>query len=281
MHCHPAGVLLATKLPAQDPSEAPLGRDQVYMSSVTIGGVTFSCHSTVAKEQVWCLHAPGLYGLSSSQGAMLSCRLEGLGHARDVAAQHRPADEHACHARAGCADLLQRSGQAAGAGGQGRPGVPCHGACGPEGGCLVHVCMHHAAAAGRQRRQAGVPAVLGVQVNNKVRACMQGLKPDGQPMDNLHKERQRTDRIYDYDVYNDLGDPAKSKDLLRNTLGGDKLPFPRRLRTGRPPVPGYPQCESDAPTPERAPAPLLQAFALVLTRLRVSMHAAAAHDVPC
>ena len=63
--CHSAGVLLATKLSAQAHSQAPLHRDQLYMSSVTIGGVTFSCHSTVAIEQVCCLHAPGWYGLMS------------------------------------------------------------------------------------------------------------------------------------------------------------------------------------------------------------------------
>lgn len=48
--------------------------------------------------------------------------------------------------------------------------------------------------------------------------------------------RKQSDRIYDYATYNDLGNPDKGKEYSRPNLGGEKMPFPRRCRTGRPPT---------------------------------------------
>ncbi|WRX24242.1 Lipoxygenase [Theobroma cacao] len=50
-------------------------------------------------------------------------------------------------------------------------------------------------------------------------------------------ERKWFERVYDYDVCNDIGDPDCDPSKTRPVLGGKGLPYLRRCRTGCPPCP--------------------------------------------
>lgn len=56
---------------------------------------------------------------------------------------------------------------------------------------------------------------------------LKNLKGDGTG------KRERWDRIYDYDVYNDLGFLESDGQDVHPILGGPQHPYPRRVRTGR------------------------------------------------
>ncbi|MFQ6653977.1 hypothetical protein Gotur_025123 [Gossypium turneri] len=71
-----------------------------------------------------------------------------------------------------------------------------------------------------------------VELRKKELQKLQAPRPKG--------EWNPWDRIYDYDVYNNLGDPKNGRLYDRPVLGGSTtFPYPRRLKTG------HPNCQHD------------------------------------
>ncbi|KAL5998182.1 Lipoxygenase 6, chloroplastic [Asimina triloba] len=73
-------------------------------------------------------------------------------------------------------------------------------------------------------------------------------------------EHKKFDRIYDYAPYNDLGNPDKDEDLARPVLVGEERPYPRRCRTGRPPMKTDSLSESRIEKPRPVYVPRDEAF---------------------
>ncbi|KAL8137884.1 hypothetical protein V2J09_003885 [Rumex salicifolius] len=73
-------------------------------------------------------------------------------------------------------------------------------------------------------------------------------------------ERKMHERIYDYDSYNDLGNVEKNKDFERPVLAGKERPYPRRCRSGRPPMKSDRQYESRIEKPHPVYVPRDEAF---------------------
>lgn len=72
-------------------------------------------------------------------------------------------------------------------------------------------------------------------------------------------ERKMHERIYDYALYNDLGNPEKS-DLSRPAIGGEERPYPRRCRTGRSPSKSDPLSEKRVEKPRPIYVPRDETF---------------------
>ncbi|KAG5222399.1 lipoxygenase [Salix suchowensis] len=104
------------------------------------------------------------------------------------------------------------------------------------------------------RNQAYLPSRTPPGIKDLRREDLLSLRGNGKG------ERKTHDRIYDYALYNDLGNPDKDEELARPVLGGEKWPYPRRCRTGRPPTKKDPTCETRIEKPHPVYVPRDETF---------------------
>ncbi|GFQ07549.1 lipoxygenase 6 chloroplastic [Phtheirospermum japonicum] len=104
------------------------------------------------------------------------------------------------------------------------------------------------------KNQAYLPSQTPAGIKDLRREDLLSLRGNGKG------ERKMHERIYDYDVYNDLGNPDKSRDLARPVAGTVERPYPRRCRTGRPPTKTDPYSETRIEKPHPVYVPRDETF---------------------
>ncbi|XP_044489221.1 lipoxygenase 6, chloroplastic [Mangifera indica] len=104
------------------------------------------------------------------------------------------------------------------------------------------------------RNQAYLPSQTPAGIRDLRHEDLMSIRGNGKGLRKAH------DRIYDYDVYNDLGNPDKDQDLARPVLGNEEWPYPRRCRTGRPPSKTDPCSESRIEKPHPVYVPRDETF---------------------
>ncbi|KAL9151695.1 hypothetical protein ABFS82_11G068700 [Erythranthe guttata] len=104
------------------------------------------------------------------------------------------------------------------------------------------------------KNQASLPSQTPPGIENLRHDDLSRLRGDGKESRKLHE------RIYDYDLYNDLGNPDKNEGLVRPVLGTDERPYPRRIRTGRPPTRTDPNTETRIEKPHPVYVPRDETF---------------------
>ncbi|XP_011041545.1 PREDICTED: lipoxygenase 6, chloroplastic-like [Populus euphratica] len=104
------------------------------------------------------------------------------------------------------------------------------------------------------RNQAYLPSQTPPGIKDLRREDLLSLRGNGKG------KRKPHDRIYDYALYNDLGNPDKDEELARPALGCEKWPYPRRCRTGRSPTKKDPNCETRVEKPHPVYVPRDETF---------------------